>query len=163
VSRSRDLNDEVFGYLRALRDDPDLEPSTNQGTAVPAAVHAVPRHCEWCGVELVDDCYWWRRFCSERCRDGRVPSPYAQPIDLDRSWTGRAACLGCDPDLFYPSRGESCVEAKAVCQVCPVRTECLEFALATGETLGIWGGTSERERRRIRRERGFGRHMRGVA
>jgi WhiB family transcriptional regulator, redox-sensing transcriptional regulator len=163
VSGLRDVNAEVFSYLRVLRDDPDLEPSTNRRTAVPAAGHAVPRHCEGCGAALGEDRYSWRRFCSRECRDGRVGPAYEQPIDLDDSWTAQAACLGCDPDLFFPSRGESCVEAKAVCRVCPVRVECLEFALATGEAHGIWGGASERERRRIRRQRGHRREARGVA
>ncbi|MFP5322758.1 MAG: WhiB family transcriptional regulator [Acidimicrobiia bacterium] len=63
------------------------------------------------------------------------------------------ACRGADPDLFFPDRGESLEPAKAVCAECVVRDECLEFALAAGERFGVWGGTSERERRRIRRQR----------
>lgn len=58
-----------------------------------------------------------------------------------------------DTNLFFPSRGDSCVAAKEVCAGCPVRQECLEFALAEREVYGVWGGTSERERRRMRRER----------
>jgi WhiB family redox-sensing transcriptional regulator len=58
-----------------------------------------------------------------------------------------------DPDLFFPERGQSCTEAKAICAGCPVRTECLDFAIVSCEQFGIWGGTSERERRRIRRQR----------
>jgi WhiB family redox-sensing transcriptional regulator len=77
----------------------------------------------------------------------------AAPVDLDLSWMDEANCLGCDPELFFPERGASCVEAKAVCFGCAVRVECLEFALAVGEKHGIWGGLSERERRRVRRER----------
>jgi WhiB family redox-sensing transcriptional regulator len=58
-----------------------------------------------------------------------------------------------DPDLFYPERGESTSSAKKVCRACFVRAQCLEFALENGEKFGIWGGLSERERRRIRRQR----------
>lgn len=75
------------------------------------------------------------------------------PPHLDRHWATEAVCLGVDPDLFFPERGASTDEARAVCAPCPVRTECLEFALANYETHGIWGGKSERERRRIRRQR----------
>ncbi len=68
-------------------------------------------------------------------------------------WKKLSNCLGVDPDLFFPERGASTKEAKAVCQACVVRDDCAEFALANGEKFGIWGGLSERERRRIRRQR----------
>ena len=70
----------------------------------------------------------------------------------DRTWQDDANCLGVDPDLFFPERGASTREAKEVCRGCVVREECLEYALANGEKFGIWGGLSERERRRIRRQ-----------
>ena len=70
-----------------------------------------------------------------------------------RAWQDYANCLGVDPDLFFPERGASTREAKEVCRGCVVREECLEFALQNGEKFGIWGGLSERERRRIRRQR----------
>src|ERR1700739_605766 len=59
--------------------------------------------------------------------------------------------MGVDPDLFFPERGASTREAKEVCRGCVVREDCLEYALANGEKFGIWGGLSERERRKIRR------------
>lgn len=68
-------------------------------------------------------------------------------------WQDLANCLGVDPDLFFPERGASTREAKEVCKGCVVRDDCLEYALANGEKFGIWGGLSERERRRIRRQR----------
>jgi WhiB family redox-sensing transcriptional regulator len=71
----------------------------------------------------------------------------------DRSWQDYANCLGVDPDLFFPERGASTREAKEVCRGCVVRVDRLEYALANGEKFGIWGGLSERERRRIRRSR----------
>lgn len=75
----------------------------------------------------------------------------------ERRWQENANCLGVDPDLFFPERGASTREAKAVCRGCEVRVECLEYALAYGEKFGIWGGLSERERRRVRRQRAVDR------
>ena len=72
---------------------------------------------------------------------------------VDRAWQSRANCMGVDPELFFPERGASTREAKEVCRGCVVREDCLEFAIANGEKFGIWGGMSERERRRVRRAR----------
>ena len=74
-------------------------------------------------------------------------------VNEAESWQMYANCLGVDPDLFFPERGASTREAKEVCRGCIVREQCLEFALQNGEKFGIWGGLSERERRRIRRQR----------
>lgn len=71
----------------------------------------------------------------------------------ERSWQDDANCIGVDANLFFPARGESTREAKEVCAGCVVKAECLSYALANGEKYGIWGGTSERERRRIRAAR----------
>ena len=75
----------------------------------------------------------------------------------ERSWQLQANCMGVDPDLFFPERGASTREAKEVCRGCVVREDCLEYALANGEKFGIWGGMSERERRRVRRARAMAR------
>jgi WhiB family redox-sensing transcriptional regulator len=69
------------------------------------------------------------------------------------AWQRSANCLGVDPDLFFPERGGSTREAKEVCRGCVVRQECLQYALDNSEKFGIWGGLSERERRRLRRRR----------
>ena len=71
-------------------------------------------------------------------------------------WRLRAACGHTDPDLFFPvgSTGDAVAhieEAKAVCRSCPVREQCLQFAFETNQEAGIWGGTDEDERRRLRR------------
>ncbi len=71
----------------------------------------------------------------------------------ERGWQARANCMGVDPELFFPERGSSTREAKEVCRGCVVQEDCLEFAIANGEKFGIWGGMSERERRRVRRAR----------
>ena len=65
-------------------------------------------------------------------------------------WMLKAACRGSDPSLWIIERGDSAVEAKSICATCPVIDECLNYALANNERLGVWGGTCERERRRIR-------------
>jgi WhiB family redox-sensing transcriptional regulator len=72
---------------------------------------------------------------------------------LTASWRKRAACRGIDPEVFYPVSDEDGEEAKAICAMCPVRQACLEHALAHREREGVWGGTTERERRRIHRQR----------
>lgn len=74
-----------------------------------------------------------------------------------KRWQEHANCLGVDPDLFFPERGASTREAKGVCAGCEVRGSCLEYALDNGEKFGIWGGLSERERRRLRRQRALAR------
>ena len=66
-------------------------------------------------------------------------------------WQGRALCAQTDPESFFPEKGGSTREAKRICGSCEVRAECLEYALAQDERFGIWGGLSERERRRLRR------------
>jgi WhiB family redox-sensing transcriptional regulator len=71
----------------------------------------------------------------------------------DLAWQDDANCKGANADLFFPERGASTRAAKAICRECQVRAECLEFAITTGEKFGIWGGMSERERRRVRRDR----------
>lgn len=69
------------------------------------------------------------------------------------AWKRYASCADMDLRIFYTERGESPREAKNVCAGCPVREECLEYALVYGEKFGIWGGKSERQRKRMRAER----------
>ncbi|WP_029458394.1 WhiB family transcriptional regulator [Dietzia alimentaria] len=70
----------------------------------------------------------------------------------EESWQDRALCAQTDPEAFFPEKGGSTREAKKICTGCEVKAECLEYALANDERFGIWGGLSERERRRIKRE-----------
>lgn len=69
----------------------------------------------------------------------------------DDQWQERALCAQTDPEAFFPEKGGSTREAKRICLGCEVRDECLEYALANDERFGIWGGLSERERRRLKR------------
>lgn len=66
-------------------------------------------------------------------------------------WQERALCAQTDPEAFFPEKGGSTREAKKVCISCEVRAECLEYALEKDERFGIWGGLSERERRRLKK------------
>jgi len=71
--------------------------------------------------------------------------------NMELSWQERSLCAQTDPEAFFPEKGGSTREAKRVCHSCEVRQECLEYALAHDERFGIWGGLSERERRRLKR------------
>ena len=71
--------------------------------------------------------------------------------DEELMWQERALCAQTDPEAFFPEKGGSTREAKRVCLSCEVRGECLEYALENDERFGIWGGLSERERRRAKR------------
>jgi WhiB family transcriptional regulator, redox-sensing transcriptional regulator len=86
---------------------------------------------------------------------------YARPD----GWVSRGACQRADPDLFFPvtDQGPAAAQvaaAKDVCRRCPVQPECLEFALISGQRFGVWGGASEQERSRMRRNRLRRRHNR---
>jgi WhiB family redox-sensing transcriptional regulator len=74
---------------------------------------------------------------------------------MNLPWRSKAACQGLAPDIFYPATEDDAdaAEAKEVCGMCPVREACLEHALAVREKDGVWGGATERERRRIIRQR----------
>jgi len=64
-------------------------------------------------------------------------------------WWTSALCAQTDPELFFPEKGDRPRDAKKVCANCPVCTECLTFALAHDRLYGVWGGTTERERRKL--------------
>src|SRR5690242_16854552 len=83
----------------------------------------------------------------KRKRTGAIVS--ANPI----LWRELGACRGLDPGMFYPDEEDVAQAAKAVCQQCDVRIACLEHALSSREKLGVWGGATEHERRRIIRQR----------
>ena len=69
------------------------------------------------------------------------------------AWRAKAACRGVEPEVFYPVTDEEADDAKAICGGCAVRQQCLEWALSTRERDGVWGGATERERRRMIRQR----------
>ena len=79
-----------------------------------------------------------------------VRRPSAVDEDSALAWQADALCAQTDPEAFFPEKGGSTREAKRVCASCEVRVECLEYALMHDERFGIWGGLSERERRKLK-------------
>ncbi|HEY9499512.1 MAG TPA: WhiB family transcriptional regulator [Terrimesophilobacter sp.] len=67
------------------------------------------------------------------------------------AWQSDALCAQTDPEAFFPEKGGSTRDAKKICASCEVRAQCLEYALQNDERFGIWGGLSERERRKLRK------------
>jgi WhiB family redox-sensing transcriptional regulator len=67
-------------------------------------------------------------------------------------WFDDGLCAQTDPEVFFPEKGGSTREAKQVCMACPIRVRCAEYALDHDERFGVWGGLSERERRRLRHQ-----------
>lgn len=74
---------------------------------------------------------------------------------MNQTWRANAACTGIDPEIFYPASEDEAdaARAKVVCGECVVREACLEHALVVREKDGVWGGATERERRRMIRQR----------
>jgi len=71
----------------------------------------------------------------------------------EHEWREEAACTGADTELFFPPGEDetAAMQAKKICQICPVREDCLQYALATNQSEGVWGGMSSGDRRRLRR------------
>lgn len=72
---------------------------------------------------------------------------------VNGAWLSHGACRGVDTNVFFPEIGTPDLAAKQVCRTCPVRAHCLEFALASGEKFGVWGGLSEKSRKKLRAQR----------
>lgn len=86
---------------------------------------------------------------------------YGTQYAEDLTWMEEALCAQTDPDIFYPEKGGSTAPATSVCASCAVRAECLEYAVANDIRHGIWGGTSDNDRKRMARERKATRSVRG--
>jgi WhiB family redox-sensing transcriptional regulator len=84
-----------------------------------------------------------------------IPGLRPQVVDDDNplSWQTDALCAQTDPEAFFPEKGGSTRDAKRICTTCEVKAQCLDYALQNDERFGIWGGLSERERRRLRRSK----------
>lgn len=78
----------------------------------------------------------------------------SQDDDNPLSWQEDALCAQTDPEAFFPEKGGSTRDAKRICSSCEVQAKCLEYALSNDERFGIWGGYSERERRKLRKQAG---------
>ena len=84
--------------------------------------------------------------------DHREPSHRSPGLfDLLRPqpWMDQALCREVDPDLWFPDKGANAKPAVAICQLCPVAAECLDYALTNRERFGVWGGVTERPRRKL--------------
>jgi WhiB family transcriptional regulator, redox-sensing transcriptional regulator len=92
----------------------------------------------------------WRAVRIERFPDVDLATLPADPSPPD-FWQERAACFGIEPDVFFPVSEEEAGPALAFCSVCPIKEECLAWALKNGERYGVWGGTTEQQRRRLQR------------
>lgn len=86
----------------------------------------------------------------ERLPDVDVSTLPTHPSPPDQ-WQERAACFGVDPDIFFPITEEEAGHALSFCSGCRIREECLAWALKNGERYGVWGGTTEQQRRRLQR------------
>jgi WhiB family redox-sensing transcriptional regulator len=82
----------------------------------------------------------------------RAQTPPDHPAEV--AWRDLALCAQTDPEIFFPGKGESATPAKRVCAACPVQTQCLAAGLARSERFGVWGGATERDRRRLGRSQG---------
>ena len=80
-----------------------------------------------------------------------VRRPLVAEDDNPLAWQTDSLCAQTDPEAFFPEKGGSTRDAKKICTGCEVRGECLEYALSNDERFGIWGGLSERERRKLRK------------
>jgi WhiB family redox-sensing transcriptional regulator len=83
-----------------------------------------------------------------------VRRPVEDDGETQLGWQTDALCAQTDPEAFFPEKGGSTRDAKRICSSCDVRSECLEYALQNDERFGIWGGLSERERRKLKRRAG---------
>jgi WhiB family redox-sensing transcriptional regulator len=88
-----------------------------------------------------------------RRRSGGVGSAAGRPGLVAMSWREWARCRGVDPEIFYPPEEDEALMAKEICAGCPVQQVCLDHALTRREKIGVWGGMTERERRRMLRQR----------
>ncbi|PWJ23302.1 transcription factor WhiB [Branchiibius hedensis] len=79
--------------------------------------------------------------------EAAAPDPVQPALCL--GWQADALCTQTDPEIFFPEKGGSTKEAERICRRCPVAAECLDQALANDERFGVWGGVSERTRRRL--------------
>jgi WhiB family redox-sensing transcriptional regulator len=102
---------------------------------------------------LVAPDVWLLRSRGREADQGGVGSALGRPGLVTMSWREWARCKGVDPEIFYPPEEDDALEAKEICAGCPVQEVCLDYALTRREKLGVWGGMTERERRRMLRHR----------
>ena len=141
---SSTLDDLATAFLTA-HDETDEVPGEQQGTATVTALHP--------GTEAPRTESAERRGAEGQGGVWLGLPGLADPLEVEGelAWQVEALCAQTDPEAFFPEKGGSTRDAKKVCGSCTVRSECLEYALSNDERFGIWGGLSERERRRLRK------------
>ena len=116
-----------------------LRPATGAGNGHPPASYSlvILRRARSgdSGIDVADERGQW----------GQLPS--LEEVLRRPSWMELAACAGMPIDVFFPAQGQTAAAARAICSTCKVQPECLNYARADSDTMGFWGGTSERERR----------------
>lgn len=101
--------------------------------------------CHRCGAPCNID--------AKGCRDCMRQDPSSYDYTTGTDWMRRALCAEVGGDYWFPNKGDTTIEAKAICARCPVRQACAEFAISHRLDDGVWGGLSPIERARVRRER----------
>ncbi|MDO5492544.1 MAG: WhiB family transcriptional regulator [Nesterenkonia sp.] len=137
VEHGRSLEDRATAFLTAHEEAEKASalqgPSALSEAPSRRAEHEAPQDTTWLGIPSL------------------VP---AEEIEGELAWQVDALCAQTDPEAFFPEKGGSTRDAKKVCGACTVRQECLDYALSNDERFGIWGGLSERERRKLRKRAG---------
>lgn len=115
------------------------------------------RKGDGCDLALITtrsgDFLWRAPACGSNVAATTVLTGGTRVSKHELEWRMLGACRGLDASVFYPESDEDAEVAKQVCRECGVRTACLEFALESREKVGVWGGATERERRRMLRQR----------
>ncbi len=137
----RSLEDQATSFLAVHE---ALEPDTDGTVTAFVAPHSIPT------PDKVQEPVG--QPASQPVWIGLPGSDFDDDNDGELSWQTDALCAQTDPEAFFPEKGGSTRDAKRVCGACNVRSQCLEYALANDERFGIWGGMSERERRRLRKQ-----------
>lgn len=145
IQQHTELNEALIRLLE------DARPQTESASAASQTAELQPRAVE-AGALRRERMY--RLAANERDSAGSVAAvgraAYSGLTEAFE-WTEDALCVQIDPELFFPEKGGSTREAKRVCMSCDARSACLDYALANDERFGIWGGLSERERRKLKK------------
>lgn len=134
LDHGRSLEDQTTAFLAAA------EGETEKDNTVTALSEAPSRRAE-SGEQRAESSIWLG-----------IPTLIpAEQVEGELAWQVDALCAQTDPEAFFPEKGGSTRDAKKVCGACAVKQECLDYALSNDERFGIWGGLSERERRKLKK------------
>lgn len=137
--------------MRSIRHELDPDYQRGRGHPTKAEIEAAKPN-QFCPCQRCRGHYRTLRIKTRHELERRY-TPQPGPISDDPDWIDQGNCRGMHPSIWFPERGASVTRQKAICATCDVRQQCLDYALEHSIKSGIWGGTSERERRRIRSAR----------